>query len=248
VNVFRAELLKARTTRLLLWYAVGLAAFLTLVVSIHVGTGQRFDLAEASSQRSLFSAAGLVAVLAVLIGTVLVANEYNHGTINQSFLAVPNRPALLAAKLGAAALIGACIGLLSDALMLVLASLWYGGRGLTLHFGDGIATPLLGALAASILAAAVGIGVGAILRRQTASIVVVLLWLLIGENIVAISPRAVRYAPGHVFGAIVTAHTHGSSDTLGVWPAVALGVVYAAILFVLGAFVVLGSDAPSSGD
>jgi len=76
----------------------------------------------------------------------------------------------------------------------------------------------------------------------------VLLWLLIGENIVAISPRAVRYAPGHVFGAIVTAHTHGSSDTLGVWPAVALGVVYAAILFVLGAFVVLGSDAPSSGD
>jgi ABC-2 type transport system permease protein len=248
VSAFRAELLKARTTRLLLWYGVGLAAFLTLVVSIHVGTGQRFDLAEASSQRSLFAAAGLAAVLAVLIGTVLLGSEYNHGTINQSFLAVPNRLELLAAKLGAAALIGAGIGLLSDALMLVLSALWYGGRGLTLHFGDGIATPLLGALAASVLAAAVGIGVAAILRRQTASIVVVLLWLLIGENIVAISPRSVRYAPGHVFGAIVAAHRQGTSDTLGVWPAVLLGGVYVVILFVIGALVVLGSDAPSSGD
>ena len=102
MNTFLAELVKARTTRLLFWYAVGLAAFLTLVVSIHVATGQRFDLEQASSQRSLFAASGLVAVLAVLIGIVLLASEYNHGTINQSFLAVPNRLRLLLAKLVAA--------------------------------------------------------------------------------------------------------------------------------------------------
>ena len=248
MNTFLAELVKARTTRLLFWYAVGLAAFLTLVVSIHVATGQRFDLEQASSQRSLFAASGLVAVLAVLIGIVLLASEYNHGTINQSFLAVPNRLRLLLAKLVAAALIGGALGLLAGALMLVLAELWYGGRGLSLHLGNGTTTPLLGAIAASILAASVGIGLAALIRRQTATIVVVLLWLLIGENIIAISPHAARYAPGHVLGAIVAAHGNTTSDTLAAWAAVGVGLVYAVVLFIVGTLVVLGSDAPTAGD
>lgn len=248
MNSFRAELLKARTTRLLLWYGVGLAAFLILIVSVHVATGQRLDLEQASSQRSLFAAAGLAAVLAVLVAIVLLASEYNHGTINQSFLVVPNRLAFMLAKLGAAGVVGAGIGLLAAVLMLVLAEVSYGVRGFHLGLGGGTTTPLLGAIVASALAACVGIGVAGVLRRQTTSIVVVLLWLLIGENIVALVPHAVRYAPGHVFAAIVATHRHGTTDTLAVWPAVALGFVYAAILFALGSFVVLGSDAPAAGD
>lgn len=248
MSSFRAELLKARTTRLLLWYGLGLTGFLVLVVSVHVGTGNRIDLEQASSQRSLFAAAGLAAVLAVLVAIVLLASEYSHGTINQSFLAVPNRLQLMLSKLAAAGLVGAAIGLLSAVLTLALAELWYGARGFHLGLGNGTATPLLGAIAASALAAGVGIGVAGVLRRQTASIVVVLLWLLIGENIVGLAPHAVRYAPGHVFGAVVAAHRHGTSDTLAIWPALALGLAYAAILFVLGTFAVLGSDAPATGD
>ena len=76
MNAFRAELLKARTTRLFLWYGAGLAAFLVLVVSIHVGTDDRFDLATHSTQRSLMAVSGLSAVLAVLVGSVLVASEF----------------------------------------------------------------------------------------------------------------------------------------------------------------------------
>jgi ABC-type transport system involved in multi-copper enzyme maturation permease subunit len=248
VNAFRAELLKVGTTRLLLWYGLGLAAFMTLVVSIHVGTDDRLDLQTASSQRSLLAVSGLSAVVAVLVGTVLVASEYHHGTINQSLLAIPDRVRLLAAKLGAALLVGAVFGVFADALILALAELWYGGRGLTLHLGGGTATPLLGAVGAAALGAALGLGVAAILRRQTASIVIVLLWLLIGENIVAVSPDAARYAPGHVIAAVVTAHSDGSRDVLAVWAAVAVGAIYAAILSGLGTLVVLGSDAPATGD
>lgn len=248
MNAFRAELLKARTTRLLLWYAVGLAGFLVLVVSIHVGTGDPLDLTTRSTQRSLIAVSGLSAVLTVLVGSVLVTSEFNHGTINQSLLAVPDRLRLLAAKLGCVALAGLLLGLLADVLLLVLAELWYTGRGLSLHLGSGTAAPLLGTIAAAVLAAATGLGLGAIVRRQTGAIVIALLWLLIGENIVSLIPGAARFAPGHVFGAIVSAHAHGSHDTLAVWPALLIGVVYAAFFWTLGALVVLGSDVPSSGN
>jgi hypothetical protein len=247
VNLLRAELLKVRTTRLLLWYGLGLVGFLVFVVSIHVGTDDRFDLARASTQRSLFAVSGLSAVVAILVGAVLLAGEYAHGTINQSFLASPVRERLMAAKLAAAAIVGAAFGVLAVVAVLVLGELWYAGRGLTLHLGDGTLTPALGAIAASALAAAAGVGLAGVLRRQTATIVSILLWLLIGENVVAVSANAARYAPGHVFGALVAAHTERTPDALAVWPAALVALIYTAIFATAGLLAVLGSDAPTQG-
>jgi ABC-2 type transport system permease protein len=248
VNAFGAELLKARTTRLLLWYAGGLAAFLVFVVSIHVATDDRFDLARLSTQRSLLAVSGLAAVVTALVGSILLAGEYNHGTINQSLLVVPDRLRFLLAKLEAVLVVGAAFAVLADVLVLVAGKLWYTGRGLTLHLGNGVAAPLLGTLAASALAAAIGLALAAILRRQTATLVIVLLWLLIGENIIGISSRAAPYAPGHVFGAIVAAHSNRTHDLLAVGPALIVAVVYVLVLGVFGALIVLGSDAPGTGE
>ncbi|MFL5035516.1 MAG: ABC transporter permease [Microvirga sp.] len=244
MSLLRAELLKARTTRLLLWYGLGLVAFLVLVVSIHLGTSNPFDLGRASNQRDLFAVSGLAAVTAVLVGAVLLTSEYAHGTINQSFLATPVRQRLLTAKVVVAALIGGGLGLLAAVTVLVLGELWYAGRGVTLHLGHGTLTPALGAIAASALAAVVGLGLGGIIRRQTATIVIILLWLLIGENVISVTDSA-RYAPGHVFGAIVAAHAHGTSDTLAVWSAAAAALVYGAIFAAAGLIAIATSDVPS---
>jgi hypothetical protein len=248
MNLLRAELLKARTTRLLLWYGLGLVGFLAFVVSIHLGTVDRSELATASTQRSLFAVSGLAAVVAILVGTVLLAGEYAHGTINQSFLASPVRERLLAAKLAAGALVGAAFGVLGAVTVFVLGELWYAGRGASLHLGHGTLTPILGVVAASALAGAAGVGLAGILRRQTATIVAILLWLLIGENVVAVSANAARYAPGHVLAAVVTAHQYRTADALAVWPAVIVALMYAGIFAAAGFFAVLGSDAPSQGE
>jgi ABC-2 type transport system permease protein len=244
----RAELLKVVTTRLLLWYGLALLAFLALVVSTHIGSDDPLRLTTPSTQRSVFDAAGLAAVTSVLLGSVVITSEYNHGTINQSLLAVPVRERLLAAKLGAAVLVAAALAVVAGVATLTIAELWYSGRGLTLHLGGGTLTPLLGAICASALAAAIGFGFGALVRRQTASIVVILLWLLIGESVVALIKGAVRYAPGHAVAAVVVAHRNGDTNTLGVWPALATSFVYSAILLVAGAAAVRRSDVPSGGD
>lgn len=248
MRALRAELLKAVTTRLLLWYGLGLLAFLVLVLSIHIGSDDVFDLSRVSTQRSIFEVAGLAAVVSVLLGAVLVTAEYAHGTINQTFLAVPRRDRVLGAKLGAALVVVAGLALLADAATLLVAELWYQGRGLTLHLGSETMGPFLGVIGACLIAAAIGLGIGALLRKQTGAIVAVLLWLLIGEAVIGAVGDSARYAPGHALGAIVAAHADGSRDTLGVWPAVATGLFYAAVFCVAGLLATAGSDVPSSGD
>jgi ABC-2 type transport system permease protein len=248
MRAFRAELLKALSTRLLLWYALGLLAFIVLVLSIHIGSGDRTDLSRVSTQHSTFAVAGLAAVLAVLVGTVLVTAEYAHGTVNQTFLAVPRRERVIAAKLGAALVVAAGLAVLADVATLLVSELWYHGRAIRLHVGSDTTGPFLGTIGACMLAAAIGVGVGALLRRQTAAIVAILLWLLIGEAVIGAVGDKSRYAPGHALGAVVAAHAHGSSDVLARWPAMATGLVYAAVLLAIGLLATLGSDVPGSGD
>jgi ABC-type transport system involved in multi-copper enzyme maturation permease subunit len=248
VRALRAELLKLLTTRLLLWYAGGLAAFLVLVLSIHIGSDDRADLGRLSTQHGIFTVAGLAAVVAVLLGSVIVTAEYAHGTINQSLLAVPARERLLAGKLGAALIAVFVVAVLADAVTLLLAELWFAGRGITLHIGGDTLAPLLGAVGASLLAGAVGVGLGAVLRRQTGAIVVILLWLLIGEAVIGGIGGDAAYAPGHALGAVAIAHLHGAHDRLSLWGAVATGAFYAVLFCAVGLLVLRGSDVPSSGD
>jgi ABC-2 type transport system permease protein len=248
MNALRAELLKAVTTRLLLWFGLGLLAFLVLVLSIHIGSHDLEGLSEPSTQRSTLAFGGLAAIVAVLVGSLLVTAEYAHGTINQSLLAVPVREKLLGAKLAAAVLVVFAIAVLTDAATLLIAEIWYQGRGVSLHLGRETLAPFLGAVGASMLAGGIGVGIGALLRRQTGAIVAILLWLLIGEGVITAVGDASRFAPGHALGAVVASHEVGSRDMLGVWPAVVVGFLYVAIFCGAGFLVVLGSDAPSSGD
>jgi ABC-2 type transport system permease protein len=246
VKVVRAELLKAFTTRLLLWYGLGLLAVLVLVISVHVGSDDVTSLSAPDTQRMIVEYAGLAAVLAVLLGAVLVTAEYAHGTINQSFLAVPTRERLLGAKLAAAVLAAIGLAAFGCAVTLVLAELWYEGRGIPLELGGGTLTPFLGALAASALAAAIGVGVGAILRRQTLAVVLILVWLLIGEAIINVVGDDASYAPGHAVAAVIVAHRDGNAARLGLWPAVSTCLTYAALLVGVGALLVSRSDVESS--
>jgi ABC-2 type transport system permease protein len=248
VRALHAELLKAVTTRLLLWFGVGLLAFLVLVLSIHLGSNDPETLQKLSTQRATLAFGGIAAIVAVLIGSVLVTAEYAHGTINQSFLAVPVRGKLMAAKLGAALLVVLALAVLADAATFVLAELWYHGRGLTLHLSRETLAPSLGVVGASVLAGGIGVGVGALLRRQTGAIVTILLWLLIGEAVISTAGDVSRFAPGHALGAVVAAHTEGSRDVLGVWAAVSVGVVYLVGFCAAGFLAVIGSDVPSGGD
>jgi ABC-2 type transport system permease protein len=114
-----AELFKLRTTRTSWGVALGSLA-LVLAISTIAALAGEFSADDETPGPDLLEISGLVQIFALVLGILIVATEFRHGTITPSLLAVPNRVRLILAKLiaalGAGALlrnqVGAIIGAL----------------------------------------------------------------------------------------------------------------------------------------
>jgi ABC-2 type transport system permease protein len=237
----RSELLKLTTTRILLWLGLLTLGIVALFVSVTAGNNAADELAQRGHQRDLVNFAALSALISLILGIVASAGEYAHGTIGQTFLVAPVRRRVVAAKLLAAALAGLALAALAEAADFALSAIWIAGKSAPLHLGAHevvIAVP--GILAAGAIAAALGVGVGCLLRRQTGAIVLALVWLLVGEPLLSIG-NVQRYAPGHTIAAVVDAGRR-SDELLRFWPGLLLALAYAALFAVAGAISVERSD------
>lgn len=236
-----AELLKLRTTRLLLWLALLIVALEILVISLDVSQRGLDELHQANTQRDIVGIAAVSALISLILGIVSSAGEYAHGTISHTFLVMPVRERVVAAKLASAALAGAALALVSAAFAWGFAALLLAARSVPLHLGSRVALYLLlGTIGAAAITGALGVGLGSVVRRQTAAVVIALVWLLVAEPLLAIAGIH-KYAPGHAVAAVVEAGANGS-DVLSFWPGLALALAYAAGFAVVGGVLVKRVD------
>ena len=240
-RLVRAELLKLATTRLLLWLALLVLGLVALIVSLDAGQNAAEELAAPGRQRDLVASAAVSALVALILGIVVSAGEWAHGTISQTFLVAPVRPRVIAAKLVAAALAGLAIALTAEVGAYVLAALWLAGKSVPSHLAShDVLLLFAGTLLAGAIAATIGVGLGALLQRQTGAIVLALIWLLVGEPLLAIG-GAQPYAPGHAIAAVVDAGRH-SGELLHFWPGTLLALAYALALGAAGTYAVERTD------
>jgi ABC-type transport system involved in multi-copper enzyme maturation permease subunit len=240
-RLLRAELVKLRTTRLPIWLGILLLGLTILVVSLNAGNSSRGDLEQLSNQRSIVSFAAIAALISLILGIVSTTGEYAHGTISHTFLAVPARERVVAAKLITAAIAGVLVGIFADAVTVGLTALWLAGRSAPSHLAaHSIVTMLLGILGASALTGAIGVGFGALVRRQTGAVVIALVWLLVIEPVLGLA-GVQQYAPGHAIAAVVVAGHHGS-DLLSFGPGLLCALAYVAAFAVAGGWAVRRSD------
>lgn len=227
MNAFRSELLKVGTIRTLAWLAVAeVGLVLIAAVSVAASSG---PLESAADHRSVARIAAVSLVFALIAGIIVMAGESTHGTITQTLLAAPVRERVVAAKVIVAAAIGLALAVLAELLAIVI-----GAPGGVLHVSD-TQLVFVGTLIGAALAGMVGVGVGTVFRGQGSAIAVSLLWLLIGESVLAAAVRhGVRFFPGHAFAATVTGTRAGSEDVLGTWPAVVVAVGYAVVSVAVG--------------
>ena len=235
----RAELLKQRST----WTGLGLfAAMLGLVlfaVLLH-GFGVAIEHTDqASDQLTVVLGPGerLGALFAALLGAMSITAEIRHGTIRPTFLVTPWRGRVVAAKVSASILIGAGFGLAAGAVAAAAGTAAFRARGIDVLLDAGDYVLLIaGSAAAAALWAAIGVGVGAIVRNQVPALVGICAWLLFVEGLLVGDIADVgdvgRFAPGAAAAAI----SGQDQDTL-LAPAVGLGLlaVYAAAAAVAGA-------------
>lgn len=235
-----AEFRKLFTTWLWLWLLVAALAIVGLLASLDIALGDQPGspsppLSTVEGQHTLVAVAGMAATLAAVLGAVGMTGEYRYGTASPTFLATPHRWRVVLAKLITYAIVGAGYGLASIAMVAAIAVPWLGARGIELH-GEGMAGVVLGNIAAVALFAMLGVALGALLREQVATVVSLLIYLFVVENILtnlsALESWSV-YLPGAARDAL-TGVTKTHADLLSPAAGGVVLVVYAAALAVTG--------------
>ncbi len=225
-RLLRAEVLKLRTVRTLVWIGLGMVA-LVLISSVSV-VASASTLTTAADDRAVARISAVAVIFALMTGIVIIGSEGSSGTITQTLLVAPARERVLAAKAGVAVAVGLFLAVLAEALMLAIV---VPGVSLSVHNARLV---LVGVLVGGAVGGAAGVGIGAIFHRQGPAIGFALLWLLIAENILVLAFRDnIKYFPGHVFAAAVSGE-HGSSRLIGTWAGVLGASLYAAAFLAAG--------------
>jgi ABC-2 type transport system permease protein len=204
----RSELLKQRTTRTNLLLLLWMVALVVVAMLLHVLSFSVDTLARQDNQLKIVGLGTSLGVLfAALLGAMSITGEIRHGTIRPTFLATPRRARVIAAKVAASALAGLAIGLLAEALTAGVEAAGLAARGVHIELSGGDYAQLLaGGAVAAALFAAIGVGVGALVRSQVPAVVGLCVWLLFIEPIlIGDVPSAAKFAPGASAGAIAGA-------------------------------------------
>jgi len=219
----RAELLKQRSTRTNVGLFATMLGLVLLAVLLHGFGLPAKNLDSAASQLRLLAPGEIIGtLLAALLGAMSITGEIRHGTIRPTLLVCPRRVRVITAKVWASMLAGAGFGLTAGAVAAGISTAALRARGITIHLDAGdYVLPLLGGTVASALWAAIGVGVGAIVRNQVPALVGLCAWLLFVENLLLgdlANLTAGRFLPGAAAAAI----SGQKPDTPLLAPAVAL--------------------------
>lgn len=178
------------------WVLVLIGVAFPVVIAILVGSFS--DVANAS-----FGAAGASGDLTELVtgtsivtvfllgsaSTISLTAEFAHGTIRPTYSATPNRYRVLLAKLSVNSIVIFATTVISVGLAWLVGSLILSSRGASVSFTEvpEIRSALLGVVVLAIIVGWFGVGVGLIIRNQPASVVIVVLWPLLIEGLIALA-------------------------------------------------------------
>jgi ABC-2 type transport system permease protein len=238
IALVRSELLKIRTTR-------GWWAYLTVVVLLvgvavagDTGSAENADRSTLDFQLGLVDAAGIAALLVIILGITIVTTEFRHGTITPTLLAAPQRERVIAAKAAAETVVAVLLALLALLVVAGVALIWLSIVDADLHLGEAE----IGKRAAQMILLAVlwgllGVAIGAVVHSQIAALVGTLIWIFIGETLLVglfglidIDGLA-AYLP---FQALDAVDGTGGEDLLSYWPAVGVAFAWIAVIGAAG--------------
>jgi ABC-2 type transport system permease protein len=168
----------------------------------NVGGGLTLDSPQAIDAIYANAISGYIFV--IILGIMLMAGEYRHGTAVATFLARPKREIVLAAKLGIAAIVGAVFMLISVwasilAGIIVLASF---DNAAAPSSGTFLNLTIAGLVSGAILAV-IGVAIGALLKSQMLAIVFSLVYLFVIDPLLLVLwVDIAKYLPGGLITAM----------------------------------------------
>jgi ABC-type transport system involved in multi-copper enzyme maturation permease subunit len=232
-----AELLKQRSTRTVAGLLAAMLGLVSAAVLLHSLALPAEELERIDLQRLVFGRGEFLATLfAALVGAMSITSEVRHGTIRATFLVSPKRERVVGAKVAVSIVVGASFGVAAGALAVGIGTVALGTRGIdVLLEGRGYALLVAGSAAAAALWAAIGVGVGAIVRNQVPTLVGICAWLLFFEGLLVGDASGLgdvgRFLPGAAAAAI---GGQGPDGLLAPGAGLVLLAAYAAAATVVG--------------
>jgi ABC-2 type transport system permease protein len=226
--LLRGELIKVRTTRTALGFATASVLLVVAYVLVSLLAG---DPTTVSEKRDALNVGGVLSVPLLIFGIVGATGEYRHRTLAPAALIAPDRTRLTLARLLAYLLTAIAVGV-----AMVVVALVIGLPLLSSQLGPDLAGEdyrrvIGGGLIVASLTAALGVGVGVLVRNQVAGVVGALIWLFILSPLLGLIDEGL---PNYT--TLPAAGVAGGSqgDGLSWGGAVAVLVVWALVFNVLG--------------
>jgi ABC-2 type transport system permease protein len=120
-------------------------------------------------------------LFAMIIGILVITNEFNHQTATATFMTNPHRSAVIMAKLLAAAVFGTLFWLISTVVDVIVTPIYLHSQGVSSSVFDWVPIrSVLLNLLAFVMWAVFGCGLGTMIRSQIASVVTGMALYLIG--------------------------------------------------------------------
>jgi ABC-type transport system involved in multi-copper enzyme maturation permease subunit len=243
--LLRAELLKQRSTRTGLGLFAAMLGLVLLAILLHSFGLPAEDLGGTHVQLMVLGRGEFLGVLfAALLGAMSITAEIRHGTIRPTFLVAPRRGRVVVAKVWVSTLVGTGFGLVAGAVAAAAGTAALRARGIDVRLERGDYVLLIvGSAAAAALWAAIGVGVGALVRNQVPTLIGICAWVLFVEGLLAgdvgVLGDVGRFLPGAAASAI-----SGQDPGTLLAPAVGLGLLtcYAVAIALTGAIAMSHRD------
>ena len=181
----RTELLKLGTIRapwLLAAGALVLTTLLALQPVTRAGRDGVPSIGTVNAALGVIEAVGWDALVALLLGVLVVTSEFRHQTVGATLLQTPNRIQLVVAKSAASSLVGLALGIAAWLVVLGIGTV-SGALRLELVNSD-IVLRVLGLVLTYPLYALLGTAVGALLNRHPSlAVILPIVWMLGAEDL-----------------------------------------------------------------
>jgi ABC-2 type transport system permease protein len=212
-RLIKSELLKIRTTNTWWIFGISVVVLTGLALLYNMATADAYlhseppqgdpgdDPAVARELNAQFAAQRQVVTQAaniftsgqyfgglfvLLLGILLITNEYYHQTATATFLTTPRRESVVGGKLITAMLAASFFWLVTTVIDLVAGTIFFQAEKFDNHLGDwAVQRAILFNLLVFALWAVVGVGFGALIRSQLAATIVASVLYVVGEQVVS---------------------------------------------------------------